>query len=421
MSGIARLLGMTVVAGLYGSAAFSEESPQIRARILATRLETEVAVELRNGQKWKGTLTDITENSFLVLAEPDKETQKRLRLSSGMKIKKNFAFDDVVALEGGVAAELVENYLVLWAQEKPSMQVQLTVAAAAGFRVRASAGGGVLLLEKVESGAASENVVVPLSGKHERDLDDWGAKGFRVVPGTLGSSGGAATVVLERPIEETGSRDYRVLATAREGTLEKELLAAVAQGYRVIGLTTANETVVLLESQAASAGTGTAPPEYRLSRLESAELGRQASDGFRLVACSDGERLCILERTSGPMEKDAYLSIVTAMISTFEKELNEAGGREYRLHPRTVGVEGELVAITEIFAVMEKSDSRSLSEYRVFSADHASKLQREIALAAREGFQVIVMSSGTKGTGLAFGVATAPSGVFVVMERATPK
>ena len=63
----------------------------IRARLLATRLETDVTVELLNGQKWKGALTDIAEKSFLLLAEPDKETRKRLKLSSGMKLKKNLA------------------------------------------------------------------------------------------------------------------------------------------------------------------------------------------------------------------------------------------------------------------------------------------------------------------------------------------
>lgn len=152
-------------------------------------------------------------------------------------------------------------------------------------------------------------------------------------------------------------------------------------------------------------------------------MSQQAADGYRLVGCSDGERLCVLEKTTDPLYDDAYLFLGTAAISTLEKELNEAGLRGYRLHPAALGVEGEGIAITEIFAIMEKTGSPSQFAYRTFSADLISRIQEEVALAARDGFQVVAMTSGKKdvsGTGFTL-VNTAPIGVLVVMERSTSK
>jgi hypothetical protein len=421
-----RLFRWTLAAGLCaGWETYAGESTgAIRARLLATRLETELTVELRNGEKWKGSLAEIHETSFLVLAEPDKETRKRLRLGSGMKLKKTLAFDDVVGLEGGVASEIVEKYLVLGADDAASMHVRLAAAAAGGYRVRASAGLRVVVLENVESDSLTEYALFTISEKGEKDLDDLGAQGFRVVPRTLGSRLGTPSLILERRVDEADPCDYRVLAAAREGTLEKELKDAAAQGYGVVGLTTTGQKFVLLEAVVPSAGTETAPPDYRLLWDLDSTLSQQPKDGYRLIACSDGERLCVFQKTSDPLDDDAYLFLGAKTISTLEKELNEAALRGYRLHPGAFGVEGEGIWFAELFAILEKPGSTLRFEYRVFSSDRTSKIQEEVALAAREGFQVVALTSGKKdmsGTGFTLGGTVAPIDVLVVMERSTSK
>jgi small nuclear ribonucleoprotein (snRNP)-like protein len=408
---------LAIAAGLCvsGEAVGEESAGPIRARVLATRLETEVAVELRNGQKWSGTLSDVSENHFLLLAEPDKETRKRLRLGSGMKLKKNLPFEDVVALDGAVSADVVEKYLVLGADHTAAMQVRLAAAALGGFRVRASAGSSMVLLEKVESSAPFEYVVLTVSEKGEKELDDWGAKGFHAVPNTVGSWLGKPSVVLERTPEDTAPRDYRVLAASREGTLEKELLDAVAQGYRVTGLTKPGERVALLESRAASSSRA----EHRLlSDVDSALLRREAEDGYQLVSCSDGERLCVLEKMESGNEPYSFLA--ARQLSTLEKELNDLGSRGHQFLPPAFGRD------SETFAVLKDTRSSSAFEYRGISRNRADELQSDIAGLVREGFAVAAMTSDTTsayagGGALGAAASEAMAKAIVVMERLTSK
>lgn len=216
-----------------------------------------------------------------------------------------------------------------------------------------------------------------------------------------------------------------MLATSREGTLEKELLETVAQGYRVIGLTTPGQRVVLLEAPSPSAGSPAAASEYRLlSDFESPQLSRQAAEGYLLRACSDGERLCVFEKTIEAMPEDPYVLLSTAQVSTLEKEMNEAGHRGYRLHPAALGIDSRGFAVGGTFAVMEKTESVPGLDYRIVSGYRTSDIQKEVAIAAREGFDVLSMTSETKnvsGTALISVRAMEASRVFVVMERPNSK
>lgn len=414
---------------LFGSESGAEEGGrQLRARLLATPLETDLTVGLRNGQTWKGTFTDITDSTFRLLAEPDKETRKRMRVDAGVKLKKTFSLDDIVALEGAVSAELVERYLVLHAEEAARMKALLTASAAVGFRLLAGAGRRTVILETIESGGPFQYVVPSdMSDRSEKELDESGAEGFRVVPSSIGATLGEPSAVLERGPDDTSPRDYRVLATSREGTLEEELLEAAAQGFRVIGLTTPGQRVVILESSSPPAGSTTAVPECRLlADFESPQLSQQAAEGYRLTACSDGERLCVLEKTQARLPEDPYVVLAAAKISTLEKGMNEVGHRGYRLHPAALGVQSRDGVVGEIFAVMEKTESASPLEYRIVSASRTTDIQKEVGLAAQNGFQAVAMTSETKtmaGTGGLTSVraATDASGVFVVMERPASK
>jgi hypothetical protein len=199
----------------------------------------------------------------------------------------------------------------------------------------------------------------------------------------------------------------------------------VRQGYRIVGLTRPNQRVVLLESQVPSAGAPPVPADYRLtSDLESAKLSRQVEDGYRLVACSDGERFCVLERAGSA--KEAYEFLAAARLSTLETELNELGGRGYRLHPNALGRD------SEAFAIMVDTRSSTAFEYRVISRHRADEVQAEVALLARDGFEVAAVTSDTKGlttpgaggfVGGALGAADKEmmADAIVVMERSASK
>src|SRR5262245_10897233 len=193
-------------------AAAEESASQIRARLLATPLESEVVVGLRIGQTWKGKLTELNQNTLRVHAEPDPETRKRLRVDSKTKLNKTFKFDDVVTLECPVSPDLVAKYLVLEAVEAFRMRDLLAAAAGGGFRLRAGAGARVVLLEKVESGGPFEYAVPGDQWeKSEKALVEWGGQGYRIVPSTLGAWLGKPGVVLERSPAESQPQSYRLL------------------------------------------------------------------------------------------------------------------------------------------------------------------------------------------------------------------
>jgi hypothetical protein len=150
-----------------------------------------------------------------------------------------------------------------------------------------------------------------------------------------------------------GQVTYKVLATSKTSTMQKEMQEAGASGYRfvaVMGGETAaggNEVVVLLEK----AGNDQTRYEYKLlatsktSTLQK-EL-QQASDGGWLAVgqtvfeslFGGQESVAILERNSEQPSTARYefKLIATSKTSTLAKELEEAAKQGFRAVGMTVG------------------------------------------------------------------------------------
>lgn len=133
---------------------------------------------------------------------------------------------------------------------------------------------------------------------------------FAAVMGGETAFGGAQGVVVMQKGAEAGTREYRVFATNRTGTMQKELASAAAQGYEYVGQTV----------------------------FESLFGG--------------SEVVVIVERNPGAEggTRHEYLLVATSKTSTLQKELAEAGGRGFEVVGMTVGRTAlggsELVAIT---------------------------------------------------------------------------
>ena len=159
---------------------------------------------------------------------------------------------------------------------------------------------------------------------------------------------------------------HRVLATSKTSTMQKEMQEAGNAGFRfaaVMGGETAaggKEAVVVMQKPATSASTF----EYRLlatnktSTMEK-EMQEGSDAGFQYVgqtvfetAFGGKEVVCILERDPSVASppKYAYRLLATTKTSTMEKELKEAGDAGYVVIGMTVAktaVGGkEIVAIT---------------------------------------------------------------------------
>jgi hypothetical protein len=159
--------------------------------------------------------------------------------------------------------------------------------------------------------------------------------------------------------------DYRVLATTKTSTMEKELNQAAEAGFRfqaVMGGDTAiggSEVVVVMSRMGDSKGRF----GYKLlatsktSTMEK-ELQQAADAGFEyrgqtvfMSAFGGEEVVCILERDKdGGPQRSQYKLLATAKTSTLQKELLEVGSVGYQIVGMTVGKTAmggtELIAIT---------------------------------------------------------------------------
>lgn len=168
------------------------------------------------------------------------------------------------------------------------------------------------------------------------------------------------------PSPDTTAVEYRVLATTRTSSMEKELNQAAEAGFRFqsfMGGETAfggDEVVAVVGRGGADRGARFA---YRLLATQKTSTMQkelqQAADGgfvyrgqsvFKTVFGGD-EVVLILERDEdAEPRRDEYLLLATSKTSTLEKELAEAGARGFELVGLTVAKTSlggrEVVAIT---------------------------------------------------------------------------
>jgi hypothetical protein len=172
--------------------------------------------------------------------------------------------------------------------------------------------------------------------------------------------------VLGAGAAEAQERSYKVLATSRTSTMEKEMREAGEAGYRfvaVMGGETAaggKEVVVLMERLAGE----TSAFNYRLlaanrtSTLER-ELQEAADAGYVAVGQTVFESLLGGRETASIMQRDSeapreqqyeYKLVATNRTSTLQKELQEIAAAGYEAIDLTVGQTAlggrELVVIT---------------------------------------------------------------------------
>ncbi len=157
----------------------------------------------------------------------------------------------LLALGGSaLAADPAYDYRVLATNKTGTMEKEMNEAAAAGYRFDSVMGGETLAGKEVvtimvKAGASADPVSYKLlatskTSTMEKELKDAGAEGFlyrgqTVFPTTFG--GREVTVILERDPAGGAKRfDYRLLATKKTSTMDKELNEAGAAGFKLVGM-----------------------------------------------------------------------------------------------------------------------------------------------------------------------------------------
>ena len=158
----------------------------------------------------------------------------------------------VVCFAPGALAQGKVEYKVLSTSKTSTMEREMQLAAALGFRYGGVTGGStaaggaevVVIMTKVTEPVEFEYRLLATSktSTMQRELQDAGDAGFEFKGQTVFKSafGGQEVVaILERAKDQRMSKrwEYRLLATSKTSTMQKELSEAGGQGFEFVGLT----------------------------------------------------------------------------------------------------------------------------------------------------------------------------------------
>jgi hypothetical protein len=151
------------------------------------------------------------------------------------------------------------EYKIVATNKTSTMQKEMTEAAEAGYRFVAIMGGEtsfggkevVALMQKTNSGPARFSYKLLATSKTstmQKELQEAGEAGFEYVGQTVFESlfgGKEVTVILERDkdAKDAGKYDYKLIATSKTSTLQKELAALGSAGYQALGMTVAETAI----------------------------------------------------------------------------------------------------------------------------------------------------------------------------------
>jgi hypothetical protein len=166
---------------------------------------------------------------------------------------KKFAFTLAIALLTATSAFAQANtYKVLSTSKTSTMQKEMQEAGEAGFHFVAVMGGEtaiggkevVVLMEKVSGDSSSYGYRLLATNKTstlQKELQEAADGGFKVVGQTVFESvfGGKETAAIVEKSAAPGAErfEYKLVATSKTSTMEKELKELADAGYQATGLT----------------------------------------------------------------------------------------------------------------------------------------------------------------------------------------
>ena len=154
------------------------------------------------------------------------------------------------------------KYLLLATVKTSTMQKELDEASGQGFRIISSASSCgqsemVLFLERVSKAPDTYKyklLATTRTSTMEKELNQAAREGFRILPRTITAKEGFLTneivSVLELAPNSTKRYEYRLLATSRTSTLQKEVSQAEGDGFVLVGLVGRGENMVIMEKEA---------------------------------------------------------------------------------------------------------------------------------------------------------------------------
>ena len=153
------------------------------------------------------------------------------------------------------AADLVQqDYRVLATNKTSTMEKEMNEAAEAGYSFKGVMGGEtgfggnevVVVMAKANSSAQADRKQYKLlatskTSTMQKEIQQAGDEGFVYLSQTVFSStfgGEEVSVILEKNLDQPAQQfEYKLLATSKTSTMQKELLEAGKQGFQFLGMT----------------------------------------------------------------------------------------------------------------------------------------------------------------------------------------
>ena len=163
--------------------------------------------------------------------------------------------------QGKLKIDPENRYLLLSTIKTSTMQKELEQASSQGFRIISAASSCnqsemVLFLERVTQGPDTYKyrlLATTRTSTMEKELNQAAQEGFRLLPRTITAKEGflnnEIVAVLEQAPKSTKRYEYRLLATSRTSTLQKEVGQAESDGFVLVGLVGRGENMVIMEKE----------------------------------------------------------------------------------------------------------------------------------------------------------------------------
>jgi hypothetical protein len=150
---------------------------------------------------------------------------------------------------------------------------------------------------------------------------------------------------------QAANYDFRVLATTRTSTMEKEMNEAAAAGYEFADV-----------------------------------MGGETAFGGKEV-------VVVMQKASeGESQKRSYKLLATSRTSTMEKEMKQLGEESYMYRGQTVFSSG--LAGKEVAVIMERTPSTAGKriDYKLLATSRTSTMQKELREAGDAGYKLLGMT-----------------------------
>ena len=288
-------------------------------------------------------------------------------------------------------------YRLLVAKNCQALDQELERAAREGYAVELGwPSYELVLLRRSEPGETPATYRV-LDGK--KALEDALARRHCVVPDTLDTAGGRLRAIATTPGDPPC--ESVLLQTSRTGTLDTEIQDAVSNGFHVIGMASDDSGhAALLQRAAGGSKASAALVAASVQETLQQELSARAAAGYRIASSSAWKETLFSLDHHEEVPKVEYRVLSTTKSSTLEQELNAAAAKGFRFTPGTLhAVQKGAVPMfgrlgTDYVAVVESGVGAREAPYYMVGARRLSTLIREFDDAVAKGFAPVALALG---------------------------